>query len=69
MSTTRRKLLTSGAAALTALAGAGVTSRLFGRGKAETPVASRAPKTAREIERVLSASSEHWVGDGFRVRG
>jgi hypothetical protein len=26
------------------------------------------PMTPREVERVLSTQSEHWVGDGFRVR-
>lgn len=26
------------------------------------------PRAARSVERVLAATSEHWVGDGFRVR-
>ena len=26
-------------------------------------------QTPRAVERVLTATSEHWVGDGFRVRG
>ncbi|HEY2732536.1 MAG TPA: pirin family protein [Polyangiales bacterium] len=29
---------------------------------------STVTKPAREVERVLSPQSEHWVGDGFRVR-
>src|SRR5262245_3085195 len=62
--TTRRRSLTGGAAALTALAGAGVSSRLFGRGNDRPAV----PPPARGVERVLSTTSEHWVGDGFRVR-
>jgi len=33
-----------------------------------TQTATTTPTTARSVERVLSATSEHWVGDGFRVR-
>jgi redox-sensitive bicupin YhaK (pirin superfamily) len=33
----------------------------------QTQTATR-PTTARAIDRVLAATSEHWVGDGFRVR-
>ena len=33
-----------------------------------TTPTSTTPTTARSVERVLAATSEHWVGDGFRVR-
>jgi redox-sensitive bicupin YhaK (pirin superfamily) len=33
-----------------------------------TQTATTTQSTARSVERVLSATSEHWVGDGFRVR-
>jgi len=69
--TTRRRLLTGGAAAVTALVGLGATSRLFGRSKGTTTMQTQTSTTTvtpRSVERVLSASSEHWVGDGFRVR-
>jgi redox-sensitive bicupin YhaK (pirin superfamily) len=33
-----------------------------------TQTATTTPTTARSVERVLSTASEHWVGDGFRVR-
>ena len=71
-STTRRGLLSSGAAALAALGTWGVTSRLLGRSKERSAMQSQpgtAPTVnARAVERVLAPESEHWVGDGFRVR-
>lgn len=33
-----------------------------------TQTATTTQSTARSVERVLAATSEHWVGDGFRVR-
>jgi quercetin 2,3-dioxygenase len=33
-----------------------------------TQTATTTATTARGVERVLSTTSEHWVGDGFRVR-
>jgi redox-sensitive bicupin YhaK (pirin superfamily) len=33
-----------------------------------TQTATTTQSTARTVERVLAATSEHWVGDGFRVR-
>ena len=64
---TRRALL-GGSLALTALAaGAGFASSDPKRGQRvmTTSVTTPAP---RKVERVLRASSEHWVGDGFRVK-
>jgi redox-sensitive bicupin YhaK (pirin superfamily) len=70
-STTRRNLLGSGAAMLAALASWSVTSRLFGLSK-ESNVMQTQPTTStptsRSVDQVLTATSEHWVGDGFRVR-
>jgi redox-sensitive bicupin YhaK (pirin superfamily) len=69
--TSRRGLLSAGAAALAGLGTLAATSRLFGsKGNKimRTQTATTTPTTARAVERVLSATSEHWVGDGFRVR-
>ena len=70
-STTRRGLLTSGAALMASLGVWSVTSKLFGLSK-ERNVMQTQPVTpatpVRSVERVLTATSEHWVGDGFRVR-
>jgi redox-sensitive bicupin YhaK (pirin superfamily) len=71
--TTRRGLMT-GAASLAALGALGATSQLLGRNKGQnamqpTQTPSPAPvPTPRAVERVLQTTSEHWVGDGFRVR-
>jgi quercetin 2,3-dioxygenase len=69
--TTRRKLLTGGAATLAALGVGGATSKLIGRGKALStmqPQTTTTAATPRAIDRVLASTSEHWVGDGFRVK-
>ncbi|HEY6879114.1 MAG TPA: pirin family protein [Polyangiales bacterium] len=70
-STTRRKLLTGSAATLAALGVGGATSKLLGRSKAlstmQPQIATTTP-APRALERVLASTSEHWVGDGFRVR-
>jgi quercetin 2,3-dioxygenase len=70
-STSRRRLLKAGAASVAALGTLGATSKLLGRSKARTsmqtePVAS--VTELRPIERVLTSSGQHWVGDGFFVR-
>ena len=50
----------------------GATSKLLGRNKErtdmQTDVANQS-RPLRSIERVLSAGSKHWVGDGFFVHG
>jgi hypothetical protein len=71
MSTTRRRLLTGGAASLATLGAWSATSQLMGQRERKgtmqtTPVTNAA--AARSVERVLTTISEHWVGDGFRVR-
>jgi redox-sensitive bicupin YhaK (pirin superfamily) len=69
--TTRRRLLTSGAAAMAALGTGTAAARLLGRSQEKTIMQMQSTKTdatARALERVLSSTSEHWVGDGFRVR-
>jgi redox-sensitive bicupin YhaK (pirin superfamily) len=64
---TRRGLLGAGATSLAALA----SSRTYlpGHGK-NTVMQTQATTTSapRKVERVLATTSEHWVGDGFRVR-
>jgi redox-sensitive bicupin YhaK (pirin superfamily) len=70
--TTRRGLLTGGAAVLAGFGTLAATSKLLGS-KGKTPMRTQTATaipttTARTVERVLSATSEHWVGDGFRVR-
>jgi redox-sensitive bicupin YhaK (pirin superfamily) len=67
--TSRRGLLS--VAAVTGLGTLAASSRLFGsKGNKtmRTQTATTSPTTARAVERVLSTTSEHWVGDGFRVR-
>jgi redox-sensitive bicupin YhaK (pirin superfamily) len=70
--TTRRKLITAGAAALGALGTWGATSKLLGRSKGravmQSELANHTP-SLRAVERVLPAGSKHWVGDGFYVNG
>src|SRR5688572_10547303 len=69
--TSRRRLLGSGAAMLAALGTSGATSRLFGLSKESNVMqteSTTSTSTSRSVERVLTATSEHWVGDGFRVR-
>jgi len=69
-STTTRRALLGGAAALGALAaGAGFAAagRKKGHPVMSTPAITHLPPP-RRVERVLRASSEHWVGDGFRVK-
>lgn len=64
-------MLTGGAATLAALGVGGATSRLLGRGKALSTMQSQAnteSHAARALTSVLAAESEHWVGDGFRVK-
>jgi redox-sensitive bicupin YhaK (pirin superfamily) len=66
----RREILVGGAA-LAALGTVGATSSLFGRSKGKDAMQTQTTSTSkspRAVERVLSATSEHWVGDGFRVR-
>jgi redox-sensitive bicupin YhaK (pirin superfamily) len=71
-SSTRRRLLAASAASLAALGAGSVLSRLLGQSKAratmQTTTTAETSATPRKIERVLSSTSEHWVGDGFRVR-
>jgi hypothetical protein len=68
--TTRRKLLTGGVATLATLGVGGATSKLLGRSKASSMQTQKVTTSAtpRALDRVLASSSEHWVGDGFRVR-
>src|SRR5262249_7781591 len=74
---TRRGLLRGSAAALTALAGGGAAARLLGRSQGQTVMSAQtqtqtqtnqSESTVRAAERVFATISEHWVGDGFRVR-
>jgi quercetin 2,3-dioxygenase len=68
---TRRGLMTASAAALAALGTWSATAKLLGWSKERTAMQTQlttTTRTARAVERVLSAKSEHWVGDGFRVR-
>jgi quercetin 2,3-dioxygenase len=68
--TTRRGLLAGGAAALAGLGTLGAGA-LFDSRKGRKPMqthSSTTPSTPRAVERILRASSEHWVGDGFRVK-
>jgi redox-sensitive bicupin YhaK (pirin superfamily) len=72
-STTRRRILTTSVATLAALGVANLTSKLLGRSKAstvQTQPTDTSPTTvpSREVSTVLAASTEHWVGNGFRVR-
>src|SRR5689334_9006367 len=72
-STSRRGLLGSVAATLAALGTWGVTSKLLGRNREKDTMqtettSTTAPTSTRSVERVLSATSQHWVGDGFLVR-
>jgi redox-sensitive bicupin YhaK (pirin superfamily) len=69
--TTRRRVLTGGAATLAALGVGSATSRLLGRSKALSTMQPQQATTTpapRALERVLASTSEHWVGDGFRVK-
>jgi quercetin 2,3-dioxygenase len=69
-SSSRRGLLTAGATTLVALGAASATSLLLGRSKAATMPAqpSPTPRPTRTVERLLSSTAAHWVGDGFLVR-
>jgi redox-sensitive bicupin YhaK (pirin superfamily) len=69
-STTRRGLITGGAATLAALGTWSATSKLLGWSKERTAMQTQATTTqpSRAVDRVLASKSEHWVGDGFRVR-
>jgi redox-sensitive bicupin YhaK (pirin superfamily) len=69
--TSRRGFFASGAALLATFGTWSVTSKLFGLSKERNAMQTQPSTTvssARSVERVLSATSEHWVGDGFRVR-
>ena len=69
--TSRRGLITGGAASIAALSGLGATSSLLGRKERETmhtQVETQAT-AARGVERILQPGSPHWVGDGFLVHG
>ena len=74
-STTRRGILTGVAATLAALGVGNLASKLLGRSKASTMQTSPtntaqttlAPES-REVHRVLTATSAHWVGNAFHVR-
>jgi quercetin 2,3-dioxygenase len=68
--TTRRRILGAGAASLAGLGVWSATATLRGLGKKSTMQTQTATprREARKLERVLAASSEHWVGDGFRVK-
>lgn len=62
--------MTGGAAALAGLGTLGAGA-LFVTSKGRNPMPTQpqaTPSTPRAVERVLRASSEHWVGDGFRVK-
>jgi redox-sensitive bicupin YhaK (pirin superfamily) len=68
--TTRRGLLTGGAAALAGFGTLGAGA-LFQTSKGRDPMRTHSattPSTPRAVERVLRATAEHWVGDGFRVK-
>jgi quercetin 2,3-dioxygenase len=74
--TTRRGLIT-GAAGLAALGAMGATANLLGprtgrpgqsKGTDMETRATTSVEPPRAVERVLATTSEHWVGDGFRVR-
>ena len=83
-STTRRGILGGSVATLAALGVGNLTSKLLGHSKASTvqtvptktapattPIGSGTePSVAstREVQSVLASASEHWVGNGFRVR-
>src|SRR5690349_15416644 len=70
-STSRRRLLKAGAASVAAALGTlGATSKLLGRSKERNQMQTETtpPVQLRPIERVLTSSSQHWVGDGFYVR-
>ncbi|MDB4976008.1 MAG: hypothetical protein JWN48_4349 [Myxococcaceae bacterium] len=71
-STTRRRLLRGATATLAVLGATTAASRLFGKNKAsatmQTQPTASLPTSSRSVERVLGNTSEHWVGDGFRVR-
>jgi redox-sensitive bicupin YhaK (pirin superfamily) len=69
--TTRRELLTGGAAALAAAGAWGMTTKLLGHSGKRTTMQTQTNTSRtepRSLERVLSNTREHWVGDGFRVR-
>jgi redox-sensitive bicupin YhaK (pirin superfamily) len=70
--TSRRRLLTSAAAIVGAVGTWSATSKLLGRSKERNKMQSQATQhtpTLRTVERVLTPSSKHWVGDGFFVHG
>jgi redox-sensitive bicupin YhaK (pirin superfamily) len=69
--TSRRGLITGGAASIAALSGLGATSSLLGRKEKETmQTQTETQATAlRGVERILQPGSPHWVGDGFLVHG
>jgi hypothetical protein len=70
--TSRRGLLTGGAASLAALSSLGATSSLLGRSKErDTMQTQTSPQqeTLRGVERILKPGPAHWVGDGFLVHG
>jgi quercetin 2,3-dioxygenase len=73
-SRSRRTVLTTALALVSASATWGLTAKLLGRSK-ESKVMQRAQPTTtvspalRSVERVLSSGAKHWVGDGFHVNG
>lgn len=69
--TSRRGLITGGAASIAALSGLGATSSLLGRKESDTmqTQAETAATALRGVERILNPGAAHWVGDGFLVHG
>jgi quercetin 2,3-dioxygenase len=70
--TSRRGILTGGAASLAALSGLGATTSLLGRSKERDTMQSQASpqqESLRGVDRILKPGTPHWVGDGFLVHG
>src|SRR5216110_3240619 len=70
--TSRRGLLTGGAASLAALSSLGATTQLLGSSKERDTMqtqASTQKAALRGVERILKPGTPHWVGDGFLVHG
>ena len=68
-------MLTGVAATLAALGVGNLASKLLGRSKASTmqtqptnTVQSPTATASREVDRILTATSAHWVGNAFHVR-
>jgi redox-sensitive bicupin YhaK (pirin superfamily) len=71
--TSRRGLLTGGAASIAALSSLGATTQLLGSSKErdnmQTQASTQAATALRGVERILQPGHPHWVGDGFLVHG